>query len=252
MRPERFEIKRPEIPTGLGGEMNKEFHDWLLLFEKVKNKAVLVNKEVFLPLKLEEGKESHLGLFAKAALAGRFDERLKRTIVGRFADRVGLLKEKEISDKNGEKRLEGWPLHHRSALLGRAIFGDKQGRLYRDIDLKGSGFIWGKKIRMPGEDMFPIPGYQGFLDKVVAFNDYQDSEKLLQNDIRTSRALAIIELEEIIIKGEKISLEEARKRGIIKEGFEPVVEVRGFKNETSEFLKQFQESYDSLSSRPTK
>jgi len=42
MRSERFEIKKPEIPTGLGGEMNKEFYDWLLLFEKVKNKVAMV------------------------------------------------------------------------------------------------------------------------------------------------------------------------------------------------------------------
>lgn len=31
--------------------------------------------------------------------------------------------------------------HTRSGILGRVIFSDKEGRLYRDIDLKGIGYV---------------------------------------------------------------------------------------------------------------
>lgn len=195
-------LKKPEISTGRGRELTEALQEWLLLFEKVKNKVVFVNKEVYLPLKLEEGKETPLGLFVKSALPERFDE------------------------KTGEKRLEVWPEHRRSAFLGRVIFGDKQGRLYRDIDLKGIGSITKeKKILKPQTYYYP---FSGLLENKFAFFDYKKSEEFLSKGIRTARTLSIIELEEIIVEGEKISLEEARKKGIILPEFQPVIEVRGF------------------------
>lgn len=126
---EKFELKRPEIPAGKGREVAENLQEWLLLFEKVKNKVAFVNKEVYTPLKLEEGKESPLGLFAKSAIPELFQR------------------------KPGEQRLETWPRHERSAILGRVIFkGTHRDRednlyddLYRDIDLKGIGYIEGKK-----------------------------------------------------------------------------------------------------------
>lgn len=64
----------------------------------MKNKVSFVNPEVYTPFKLEEGKESPLGLFAKSS-------------VHRFFR------------KPGEKTPEGWPGHDRSIVLGRVIFG---------------------------------------------------------------------------------------------------------------------------------
>lgn len=72
---EKFEMKKPEIPAGKGREVSEELYDWLLLFEKVKNKVAFVNKEVYTPLKLEKGKESPLGLFAKSAIPELFQRK---------------------------------------------------------------------------------------------------------------------------------------------------------------------------------
>jgi hypothetical protein len=200
---EKFEIKKPEIPIGKGREVAENLHDWLLLFEKVKNKVAFVNKEVYTPLKLEKGKENPLGLFPKSAIPELFQR------------------------KPGEQRLETWPRHERSAILGRAIFKDKQGRFYRDIDLKGIGHIERKKIGITGWDPREKE-FLGLLESKDAFKEYKFGEKFLSAGIRAPRTLAIINLEEIIEGGKKFSLKEARKKGVIKEDFQPVVEVRGF------------------------
>jgi hypothetical protein len=201
--------------------LNKETSepkDTLLLFEKVKNKVAYVNDEINAPLKLEKGEESPLGLFAKAA----FD------------------KEHEL--KPDEQRLESWPEHHRSALLGKVIFNDKDGRLYRDIDVKGIGYINRNQVLEPGKrysTIGEIPKiymgtgeYGGFLKREEAFDEHIAQEKLLEAGVRTGRTLAIIDIEEIVFNGEKFSLDEARAKKIIRPDYDdvidPVIEVRAF------------------------
>jgi len=212
---------KQELPTGKAKELSEftqeNWREHLLLFSQVKNKVIEVNPDVYTPLKLEEGKSSPLGLFAEAAFQEKPPQELPE----------------------GKQVLEFWPQHRRSALLGRVLFADREGRIYRDIDLKGVGYFTsgieiegGKqkeitKIRKPGEKL-STGGRFGLLDADIAAFDRQMSEEFLSAGIRTHRVLAIIELEEIILNGKKLSVEEARKANIIDEELNPVVEVRAF------------------------
>jgi len=195
-----------KIPIGKGKELIEVFKDYLFLFENVENKVLKVNPNVYLPLKLEKGKESPLGLFLKSAIVSN---------ISRISSEC--------------QKLEVWPgqEHRRTALLGRVIFKDKEGRLYRDIDLKGIGHIEKGKIQLP-KISERVGAVYGLREKEYAIEEYELAEFLLSKGIRTNRILAIVELKELIVKGEKISLKEARKREIIPRFFTPVIEIRGF------------------------
>src|SRR3989344_1212293 len=205
---------KPELPTGeakkLGELVSRKWQEHLLLFSQVKNRVLEVNPDIYIPLKLEEGKSSPLGLFAEASL--------KRN--------PGVIPERK-------QTLEFWPEHQRSATLGRIIFGDKQGRIYRDIDLKGIGYVKKEsfssniaKVLRPGE--YTESGRMGLLQEDMALFDRQMTEEFLKAGIRTNRVIAVIELEEIIVNGKKISVSEAIKARICEKDFHPVVEVRAF------------------------
>ncbi len=209
---------KPELPSGEARELAEltyeEWQEHLLLFSQVKNKVLKVNNDVCFPLKLEEGESSPLGLFAEAAFS-----------------------EKPTELPKGKQALEVWPEHKRSAILGRVIFGDKEGRIYRDIDLKGIGhvgncYIGTRKrkatVSFPGIKWDNTGERYGLLDRDIALFDYQMSELFLQAGIRTHRVLAIIDLAELIIGGRKLSLREAVKEIIIDKDFHPVIEARAF------------------------
>lgn len=205
-------MSETQLPVGEAAELGKiaqgKQAERLAVFSQVKNKVLAVNPEVNIPLKLEEGKPSPLGLFAEAAYS---------------------------TEDSSKRKFEVWYRHGRSALLGRLIFSDEEGRLFRDIDVKGIGVVEvapgdgvtiGEHIHLGEEG--PFGGRQGLLDREVAEKDYQDSEDFVKAGIRTSRTLAIIELEELVLEGRKISLTAAREKGIIDQSFQPVVEVRAF------------------------
>lgn len=218
---EKPENLKSEHPAGRGRELNEVFRDNILPFEQVKNKVVFVNEEVLSPLKLEEGKPSPAGLFG---FYSPEEEQLRK------------VKNESLEEFYPDKqKLEVWPGHKRTALLGRLIFKDKQNRFYCDIDLKGMGHITeddtGKlQIEHPSRYMHEDGETMiwGLLDKEDAFWDYQMSEKFLKAGIRTHRVLSIINLEEIIVYGQKISLAEAKKKEITYDGFQPVIAVRAF------------------------
>ena len=195
-----------KIPIGKGKELIEVFKDYLFLFERVENEVLRVNPNVYLPLKLEEGRPSPLGLFLKSAMVSNISRVLPEY-----------------------QKLEVWPgqEHRRTALLGRVIFKDKEGRPYRDIDLKGIGHIEKGKIQLP-KISERVGAVYGLREKEYAIEEYELAELLLSKGIRTNRILAIVELKDLIVGGEKISLKEARKRGIIPRAFTPVIEIRGF------------------------
>lgn len=209
------EEPKAELPIGeakkLGELAREKWDEHLLLFSQVKNTVLEVNPNVNLPFNLEKGKSSSLGLFAEAAF---------REKPGKFP--------------KGKHALEVWPkAHRRSAILGRVIFNDEEGRIYRDIDLKGIGSIessplTGKATLLaPGEKLV-VGGRRGLLDKHTADYDYQKSEKFLLTGIRTCRVIAIIELKELVINQHKLSILKTVERSIIDDKFQPVVEVRAF------------------------
>lgn len=137
--------------------------------------------------------------------------------------------------------LETHNFHYRSALLGKVVFKDNEGRIYRDVDLKGTGdlvFDLGSKqlilnplLEYNEPDDVPqrsLTGPFGLTEFGYAKTDRDMSEKFLQKGIRTYRVMAIIELLELISDGNKYSLAEAKRRKIINEDDEPVIEVRAF------------------------
>ncbi|MDP3763433.1 MAG: hypothetical protein Q8Q92_02125, partial [bacterium] len=162
------------------------------------------NPFVNTPLQLEVGKSSSLGL---------------------FAGRPTL--------STDEFALTFWPEHTRSILVGRVIFSDNEGHLYRDIDLKGIGAINYRSITLPS---FPNElgkqrddgGRSGLLEEKIACLDCRMSEEFVNAGIRTYRVLAIIALDEIIHECKKISIEEANETAIFPKTFQPVISVRAF------------------------
>lgn len=187
----------------------KNWREHLVLLSQVDNEVLEVNPYVSIPLKLEKGKSSPLGLFAQAML------------------------ENPVLPQKGQVG-EFWSGHGRSVILSRVIFNDDQGRLYRDIDLKGIGFIGqtpdilGRETKIYNVRKDEEGKHWGLLDRDVAFTDYDISEEFLAAGIRTDRVLAIIELKELIFNRKKFAVETFRRTGRIDEDFCPVVEVRGF------------------------
>lgn len=185
--------------------------EYLVLASPVKNRVIMVNPFIRTPFDLKEGKSSSLGVFA----------------VKPVDDAENL--------QTGERILETLPQHGRSALLVRVSLTDKQ-YLYRDIDVKGVGrflpddyhFSYVKAVVLTPERRHSGDGINGLLDKDEALLDYANSEIIHRAGVRTARALGVIELEELIVEGKKISVEQAKEQGLINKDFIPVLEIRAF------------------------
>lgn len=202
--------------TGIGGIELKKDRKTLPAVE-VANEVSWVNNKMNLPFGLKVGDQSRLGMFL-------------------------------TSDEASEKQypIEITKDQSRSGILGRVIFSDKEGRLYRDIDLKGLGYTkLGYKdytkhdykggVGSVGEEVSPrtrgwyFIGTAGIANQELIRRDIDFSEKFLKAGIRTHRVIAMIDLKEIIdADGKKISIDEAKERKILKKDDEPVIEVRAF------------------------
>lgn len=202
---EKFE-KKPGLITGLGNI--EEGLEKKLPAIEVKNEVVWVNDDVEMPFKFEEDKPSKIGVF------------------------LTLPNEQEPA-----LHLKVMDNHFRSALLGKVVFRDKEGNLYRDVDIKGMGPInlGSGGLEVESMERGLAKKYRrgktpwGFLDWGYAETDRDMSEFFIKQGLRTHRALAIIRLDEVVVgEGEKISVSKARKLGYIKYTTEPVIEVRAF------------------------
>ncbi len=193
-RPEAFSVKSKGI--------EEVFKDRLLVCSPVKNKVALVNPEIDSGLGFKEGEEYPRSLFVRSAYPNL------------------------IQKKEGEELHEGCPGNERSTLYTREKIKDEQGRRHRDIDFKGNGYVHNGTVELPGkergENLF------GLLESRKAFKEYEKSEEFLAAGIRTPRIIAIINLEEIIYGGRKISLEQARRSRVIRQDFQPAILVRAF------------------------
>jgi len=134
--------------------------------------------------------------------------------------------------------------HRRSVLVAREPFSDAGGATYRDIDSKGSGYVdWSPEKSEPGAPEKGLVGMGfeggnwgndrsnplGLLDINAARRDQAFGEIFSEGEVRVALPLAIIRLKEIVDKdGKKISIDEARRRGILEEDFDPAIELRGF------------------------
>ncbi len=195
----------------LTGEMDKlETNKECLPAIKVKNTVRWVNEDFTTPYKLKVGEQCELALF----LTPKSDEH--------------------------DFLLEIMPKHNRSALLGRLLFSDKDGNKYREIDLKGVGYIEPHSIYREKRNQTRVGKIEKRVNLAVGvegsmgLTSIQDAEKnqeraelFFKNNIRAIRTIAIIELQEIVDEnGEKISIKQAEKLGIIPENFIPCIEAR--------------------------
>lgn len=197
-----------DIPTGIGGEKLKEGVDYLPMVP-VDNVVEWIDSEVEMPFDIKVGEKTELGMFLSP------------------------------NTKNEESvyQLEVGPDHGRSGVLGRVIFQDKQGRKYRDVDLKGMGyFSYPTDKDKPIVDKVAITsGIRGRVEGIQplgrALHDLRRTKLFLDLGIRTQRILALIRLKEIVDeKGERMSVSEARQKKIINSGEEdaPVLTVRAY------------------------
>lgn len=178
---------------------------------RVKNEVLWVNSKVCAPFRLEKGKSAQLGIFLT----------------------------------NDAIEQETYPLeiishHYRSAMVGQIIFEDKDGRLYRDVDLKGAG---GVSLNRDDASRFHVDSLipqqyrfrgardtpYGICDLEYAITDRKMSEFFVKKGLRTHRALAFIKLNEIVVEhGKKISINDAYRLHYIPKDIEPIIEVRAF------------------------
>src|SRR3989344_4365461 len=194
------------LPVGEAARLEEfiaqNWQEHLTVFSPVRNKVLAVNEDVYSPFPLIEGKASPLGVFAHYPPQYHYSRFYR-----------GL-------------KLETYEGHGRTAILGRILFSDKQGRVYRAVDLKGIGMVGPGGVCTPGRHR--EGGRTGVLDEGSAFSAWQASENVLSAGIRTPRVLAIIGLEQLVVDGKKWGLVKAIERDIIDSDFKPVILVRAF------------------------
>jgi hypothetical protein len=128
-------------------------------------------------------------------------------------------------------------MHGRTAFAGQVVFRDRDGNFYRDLDVKGIGYIGSSysgdrlkagAVERPGPMGEPGTAH-GIATRSHITNDRNFSEMFLRVGIRTYRYIAITELGEIVDEGgRKISIQEAINRGIIDEETQPVIALRAW------------------------
>lgn len=201
--------KRPISPTGEGRKLKEYvYKNWpthLIELGRVCNTVLWVNPEFSsIPFDLQVGKPTPLGMFVK----------------GHFA-------QKPINLQDGQFPGETWYSHKRSVLLERCVVADNRGRMYRDIDIKGIGVSYECSAERLG-GIIDLDNYRGLLNKQVAEHDQKMSERFLSLDIRTSRTIAIIGLEQLIYEGKIVPVEHVLRECSIPFEFKPVLQVRAF------------------------
>lgn len=212
MKKEYFEQK--QFPVGAGEKFVEKRKELSLPAIEIKNKVLWVNpafKEA--PFKLQKGKQTKLGMFFTPRV---FDSQLRE------------YKNLVIMPESSEGR---------SGMIGSVIFRDKEGRLYRDVDIKGAGAF--SKSVLVEEYMVDNSQHdryrdkddeaRGLLDFGYALHDKEYSEKFLKAGIRTHRILGILGLKEVIgPAGSKVPVKDAKMTGRLTQKIEPVIAVRAF------------------------
>ncbi|OGL90621.1 hypothetical protein A3J36_01585 [Candidatus Uhrbacteria bacterium RIFCSPLOWO2_02_FULL_54_37] len=188
------------LPTGHEKDLHRIRET--LPVEQVGNEVLWVNPNINAPLKLKEGEESPLGVF--------------------------------LSPTDG-KNIEVFDRHKRSALAGRVIFCDQNGNTYRDIGVKGVGYINFDAQRRPSQANLERYKKQK-LDMALGLEILTDAEHdrdigevFVKAGIRCDRTIAIIKFVEYIDKdAHRHAIDELREAGILLKDETPVASVRAF------------------------
>lgn len=134
--------------------------------------------------------------------------------------------------------LEGLPEHHRTGVVGRALF-KARGGLYRDLDAKGIGCIFCEKSGQGRPTADVVAPYshgtdeihtRGVLAKADADAERKNSLAFLKAGIRTALPVAEIRLEQLVnAEGKQVSIKEARASQMLHPATkQPVVLLRAF------------------------
>lgn len=169
----------------------------------VSNEVIYVNDNINLPFDFEIGKEADLARFLT-----------------------------DLKGTEGKLQLGIDSIHGRSAFLGKIKIGDKQGNVYTDVDFKGGGYVeWEagsakvKKIERFTHVM--ADETKGLWNKDDAELERDITERLSMAGVRTCRIAAIMKLNEISMPdGTKISVEDAKKQGLVEKDKNPVLGLR--------------------------
>lgn len=189
-------MSKEKWPVGQGQLLNQTAEK--LPAVEVDNEVIWINPNISSPFKFEMGKRCPLGLLL-------------------------LMRNTPLPQSAKKTEIEIWEGHSRSGILGRVVTSDKQGHLYRDIDLKGIG-MFGYQIREAGHETAP----RGLLDYPCALQEAEMAEELHQLGIKTARTLAIIKLNCLIEDNQARPVSWFTGRGYIYPPRIPVVAVRAF------------------------
>jgi hypothetical protein len=145
------------------------------------------------------------------------------------------------SGKNATLDLTGLPEELRS-LSFKIRLSDRYENVYSYINIKGVGLLKGAnraddvgvETIKPFEPVYDSGDVWGLLDYDSAKADWDASNLFLENGIKTSAPIAIIEIKEVIMPdGKKVSVDELKKQAIISKEYAPVLYLRGL----SEFMR---------------
>ncbi len=169
----------------------------------VKNSVLWVNPHFDLPFNLKEGEPSELGVF----------------VVGNSS----------LPDISMVLQVDNY--HGRSGFVGRFEFYDDKVIKYRDLDLKGAGYL-SKNLDTGQPEVAPIgrrdeESTWGIWRIEKSQREVGITEDLTERQVRTNRIAAIILLEEIALPdGTKISIAQAQKMGLLHPNEQPIVAPR--------------------------
>lgn len=134
----------------------------------------------------------------------------------------------------------------RSGVAHSIIFEDIDGNRYRDVNIKGCGGIKSVRDSVFSFEVLPITRDEvngtesiGIMSLGQARADRDNAERFIREGIRTYRVIGILKLKEIIDEtGQRVSIEDAKKRKLIAYDMEPAIELRALvTNERISYLK---------------
>ena len=175
-------------------------------------------------------------IWANEAMKAPFDIRVGEP--SPFGVLLALSGEPDATGFPGIPRQDHW----RTLDVGQVYFEDTEHRLYRDVDIKGSGLLqpilsippsaevgeagqWFAKPASGGQVSMDV---RGLLDRDDALHDADMAEQFTTLGIRTHRALAIVKLEELNVGTERIPIDQLKAEKKLHPDFYPVVEARAF------------------------
>jgi hypothetical protein len=146
---------------------------------------------------------------------------------GHIAEKLSFFIDRE--GKRAEMELLGAFHHGRSASF-KLKFSDKDGNEYGYVNIKGLGVPSSYHMSRLSKTIFRSGStVLGLMRREDAEWDWESSELLLKNGVRTHAPIALIELDSLLTKsGKEVDVKTLRKKGQLPQDFTPVLYLRAF------------------------